>query len=96
LKPGYLYIITNEAFPGFVKVGVTEDINSRLHVYQVGDPKRKYKIQFYIFHPDAYTAEKNIKEVMKRFALSRKNEWYEIDLKMAISRLQEQVECDFQ
>lgn len=94
VKAGYLYIITNESFPGFVKIGVTENINARLHVYQTGDPRRKYKIEYYIFHPDAYKAERNIKEVMKMFALSQKNEWYEISIPMAISRLQEQVECD--
>ena len=94
MKGGYLYIITNVAFPGFVKVGVTEDIKSRLHVYQTSDPKRSYKIEYYVFHPDCYSAEKKIKEMMHRFAKSIKNEWYECDLQTAIIRLQEQVECE--
>lgn len=91
-KPGYLYIVTNPSHPNFVKVGVTENINSRLHVYQTGDPNRKYKVEFYIFHPDCYTAEKRVKELMKPFAKSIKNEWYEIALHMAIPRLEEVVE----
>jgi hypothetical protein len=94
IKSGYIYIITNPSHKGWVKIGVTEDIQSRLHVYQTGDPKRSYKVEYYIAHPDCYKAEKNIKETMKYFAKSRKNEWYEIDLQMAISRLQEQVECE--
>lgn len=92
---GYLYIITNEAFKGFVKVGVTEDIKTRLQTYQTSDPKRNYKVEFYIQHPKCYEAENRIKETMKRFALSIKNEWYEISLPIAISRLQEQVD-DFE
>lgn len=94
MKPGYLYIVTNPSHEGWVKVGVTEDIKNRLRVYQTGDPKRSYKVEFYIFHPDAYSAEKKIKEMMKMFALSIKNEWFECDLQTAIVRLQEQVECD--
>jgi predicted GIY-YIG superfamily endonuclease len=92
-KEGYLYIISNPAYPGFYKIGVTEDIKSRLHVYQTSDPKRKFKVEFHIFHPDCYQAEKNIKEMMNYFALSQRNEWFECDLQTAIVRLQEQVEC---
>ena len=92
MKSGYLYIVTNPSHKGWVKFGVTEDIKSRLHVYQTGDPKRAYKVEHYVFHPDAYGAERNIKEVMKHFALAQRNEWYEIDLAMAKSRLDEQVD----
>lgn len=92
MKAGYLYIITNKAFPGFVKVGVTENLNARLRTYQTSDPKRSYKMEFYIFHPDCYSAEKRIKETMKPFAKSIKNEWFEIATHMAVSRLEEEVE----
>jgi len=92
MKAGYIYIISNPSHKGWVKVGVTEDINSRLSVYQTGDPKRSYKVEHYISHPDCYKAEKQIKEAMKYFALSQRNEWYEIDLHMAISRLDETLD----
>lgn len=49
-------------------------------------------MEFYIFHPDAYAAEKKVKELMKPFAKSIKNEWYEIELHMAIPRLEETLE----
>ena len=62
---GFLYIITNDVFKGFVKIGVTEDIESRLRVYQTSDPKRNYKVEYYIFHPKCYEAEKRIKEIKK-------------------------------
>lgn len=92
MKEGYVYIISNPAHPGFLKIGVTQDIKSRLHVYQTSDPKRKYKVEYYIFHPDCYKAEKDIRERIKPFALSIRNEWYEISLPMAISRLEEQLD----
>jgi len=93
-KPGggWLYIITNEAFPKWVKVGTTADLNQRLHVYQTGDPFRKYKVVYSLWHEEFREAEKRIKEVMKHFALATKGEWYEIDLDMAKSRLEEQLD----
>lgn len=92
MKSGYIYIISNPAHKGWVKIGVTEDIKTRLHVYQTGDPKRSYKVEHYIFHPDCYKAEKEIREMMKYFALSRKNEWFECDLGIAKARLDETLE----
>jgi hypothetical protein len=89
---GYLYIITNEAFPGWVKVGTTADLNQRLHVYQTSDPFRRYKIVFSLQHPQFREAEKKIKQTMKHFALAIKGEWYEVDLGIAKSRLEEQLD----
>lgn len=92
MKGGYLYIISNPTHPGWIKVGVTEDIKARLHVYQTADPQRAYKVEYYIFHPDAYAAEKQVRELMKPFAKRIKNEWYQISTHMAIPRLDETLE----
>ena len=94
MKAGYIYIISNPSHKGFYKIGVTKNLKSRLHVYQTSDPKRSYKIEFSVLHPDCYAAEKRIKEMIKHFALSQRNEWVECDLQTAIVRLQEQVECE--
>ena len=92
MKTGYLYIISNPAHKGWLKIGVTDDIKSRLHVYQTSDPKRSYKVEYYIQHPDAYGAEKKIKEMMHYFAKSQKNEWFEVDLGIAKARLDETLD----
>jgi len=89
VKSGYVYIISNPAHSGWLKIGVTEDIKSRLHTYQTSDPKRAYKIEYYIFHPDAFSAEKKIKEMMHYFATRQRNEWFEVDLGVAKVRLDE-------
>jgi hypothetical protein len=89
---GYLYIITNEAFEGWVKVGTTSNLTTRLHTYQTGDPFRKYKVVYSVCHPQYKEAEKKIKETMKHFAKDIKNEWYQVDLGIAKSRLDEQLE----
>ena len=91
-KDGYLYIITNEAFKGWVKVGVTENLEKRLNQYQTADPHRGYKLIYSLHHPKYLEAEKKIKEAMKPFAKSIKNEWFEIETWMAQARLDEQLE----
>ena len=92
MKSGYLYIVTNEAFPGWVKVGTTFSLNERLQTYQTGDPFRRYKVVYSLQHPNFREAEKRIKDVMKHFARNIRNEWYEVDIEFAKSRLEEQLE----
>lgn len=91
-KAGYLYIVTNAAFPGWVKVGTTLNLKERLHTYQTGDPHRNYRLEYFLHHPAFREAEKKIKEVMKHFAKAIKGEWYEVDLNFAKSRLEEQLD----
>jgi len=91
-KKGYLYIISNPAYKGWCKVGITEDIDKRLSTYQTGDPFRNYKVEYILHQFDYKTAEKRLKETMKPFAKQIKGEWYEIDLMMAQDRLDEQLE----
>ena len=89
---GYLYVITNKAFEGWVKVGVTGNLTKRLHTYQTGDPMRRYNVVYSIDHPNYKEAEKKIREVMKHFASDIKGEWYKVNLEFAKSRLDEQLE----
>ncbi len=93
-KAGYVYIITNSAFDGYVKIGVTKNIKNRLRTYQTSSPFRDYKIEYYIRHPDCYQAEREIHEMMNYFALNKKNEWFKIDLEIAKTRLDETLCSD--
>lgn len=89
MKSGYLYIVTNDVFPGWIKVGSTWNLKDRLKTYQTGDPFRRYTLRYSLFHPLFREAEKKIKESMKRFAKNIKNEWYECDFSVARVRLEE-------
>ena len=92
-KEGYIYIISNINFPNYYKIGVTEDIKSRLRTYQTSSPLRNYRVEYYIHHPDCYEAERQIHENLKPFALSKKNEWVEINnLQILIDRLDESLQ----
>jgi len=89
---GYLYIIVNKAFEGWVKVGTTENLTKRLYTYQTGDPFRGYVLVYSVRHPKFRQAEKKIKDVMNHFATDIRGEWYQIDLEFAKTRLDEQLE----
>lgn len=89
---GYLYIITNPNFPGWVKVGTTTNFKARLQGYQTSSPYRDYKVEFLLKHPNYLEAEKRIQESMKMFCLERKNEWFLVDLQVAKTRLEEDLE----
>ena len=89
-----MYIISNDAFKGYYKIGITKNIKSRLRTYQTSSPHRNYKVEHYIFHEDCRAAEKQIHEAMHYFALSKRNEWFEIDLEIAKARLDETLNCE--
>lgn len=92
LEYGYLYIIKNKAWPDWVKIGITENLNKRLNNYQTSSPFRDYELMYSIYHPNYRQAEKNIRETLKPFASMIKNEWFRVDLSMAKDRLEEQLE----
>ena len=89
---GYLYIITNDAFKNWVKIGTTDNLEKRLSNYQTGDPNRGYKLIYSLHHPLYKEAERKIKETMKPFATDIKNEWYCVDINIAVSRIEEQLD----
>ena len=76
---GYVYAITNPAWPNKVKFGKAIDVYDRLGNYQTYSPNRDYKLLTYAFVFDRHRAEM---DVLSRFQ-SREGEWVEIDHKTA-------------
>ena len=75
---GEIYIITNDAFKGWVKVGMSIKAEDRLNSYQTGDPNRDYRLYSSYFTEDRHNSERNIHEILEgRF--KRQNEWFKAD-----------------
>jgi len=91
MKKEYLYIITCENFPEWVKVGITTNPTKRLQTYQTASPFRNYKMVYTLECANYRIEEKKIRDTMKYFALDMKNEWYRVDVNIAITRLEEQL-----
>ena len=45
-ESGYLYIIKNKAWPDWVKIGITENLDKRLNNYQTSSPFRDFEIMY--------------------------------------------------
>lgn len=73
LKCGFVYIISNPAWPGQYKVGISHDPKSRLAQYQTYSPNRDYKLEGYHFFFDKSVAEKLIHS-----SLGATHEWVSV------------------
>lgn len=79
------YVITNAAYPEWVKVGFTSksEMTSRLRVYQTGSPFRDYEVYHQVLFDDAKSAEKEVHSRLKQMGAQKKNEWFKISKKLA-------------
>lgn len=80
-KLGYIYIISNPAFPGWFKVGAAKDAETRLNTYQTYSPFRDYVLEYYKL-VDNYELKE--KEILSSFS-SRNNEWVHAPLEEIIA-----------
>lgn len=73
IRAGLIYLIENEVYPDYYKVGMTIDLNSRLRSYQTYDPLQRFKVVKYDFVLDRILAEKKILNHPKIF--NEDGEW---------------------
>ena len=88
VKEGYVYAISNAAWPEWIKIGKAVDADDRLNSYQTSSPMRDYKLIHSVYFEDRNAAE--IK-AHKYAAIKgrRKNEWFNITKEEAIEVLWE-------
>ena len=87
---GFVYGITNSAFPGWVKVGKAYDADARLQNYQTGDPHRGYQMPIKQKVADRNTAEKQAHSKLKAITNYWNGEWFHLsitDVEKIISKL---------
>jgi len=80
---GEVYIITNPAWKGWVKVGMAIDSKDRCKGYQTSSPLRDYKLKFKKYFNDRRSAEAKAHILCSKKASDRKGEWFELDIKTA-------------
>jgi hypothetical protein len=81
---GAVYVITNDAWDGWVKVGKAGDAEDRLKGYQTGDPHRSYMLKHYVTVDDRHTSEVKAHKALEALSEARQNEWFKVDLTTAI------------
>tara|TARA_R110002050_G_scaffold282143_1_gene429931 strand:+ start:269 stop:718 length:450 start_codon:yes stop_codon:yes gene_type:complete len=74
-KKSNIYLITNIAWGGFVKVGRAINVEKRLMSYQTSSPLRDYKIEFSLEVLDVHGVERFIYNKYEMV-----NEWTKVDI----------------
>ena len=91
-EQGDVYIITNSAWPEWVKVGKASIAEDRLNGYQTSSPFRDYKIIAKLAAEDRHVKEREMHKIFEHFAVDRKGEWFKIDKVTAIKLFNYQVQ----
>lgn len=60
---GFLYVITNPAWPGYSKIGRTTNAVSRHRTYQTASPHRDYTLHYARWFADVCRAERTLKDL---------------------------------
>jgi len=81
---GDVYLITNAAWPEWVKVGKAGDANDRLKGYQTSDPFRSYQLHHTVSMANRHTAELAAHKALEALSEDRRNEWFKVDLATAV------------
>ena len=87
-KAGHVYVIINDAWPEWVKIGKAVDAQDRLNGYQTSSPMRDYRLVYSIYIEDRHKAEKNAHKLSESIA-ERKGEWFKMSNEQAITGLEE-------
>jgi hypothetical protein len=92
IKEGFVYVIVNDAWPDWVKIGCAKDADDRLNDYQTYSPHRDYKVIARIESDHRREKEAEMHKVFEHFALDRHNEWFKIDRVTAIKLFNYQIQ----
>lgn len=75
-----IYVITNPAWPEYVKLGRSKNVDNRLRTYQTHSPFKDYRVEFKTAVEDVYLFEK----ALKRKLGTENGEWYKITVEDAL------------
>ncbi len=78
---GEIYIVTNPAWKGWIKVGMAVDAHDRAKSYQTSAPFRDYDLEYVLYTSSRKETET---EIHKRLSdiCERKNEWFNCSVEL--------------
>ena len=94
IKEGYVYVITNPAWPDWVKIGMAIDADDRCNSYQTSSPHRDYELKYDIETDDRRALEQAAHKEAIKVASEYKGEWFKLDVETAIEILNNLKEQD--
>lgn len=85
---GELYVLTNPAFEGWVKVGMAVDAQDRLKNYQTSSPFRDFELQSFCQVKDRRAAESELHRRLGKI-YEQRGEWF----KCSVENAREEMTC---
>ena len=94
IKEGYVYAISNSAWPDWIKIGMAIDAEDRLSSYQTSSPMRNYRLVHSVYCKDRSESERSAHILAARKANIPWNkqdngEWFNITKEQATDILKE-------
>lgn len=83
IKEGYVYAITNPAWPEWVKIGMAIDADDRCNGYQTSSPFRDYSLEHVMITNNRRKAEAQAHKAAAKIAKEQRGEWFKISVKEA-------------
>ena len=82
-KEGYVYILSNPAWPGWIKVGMAVDAQDRCNSYQTSSPFRDYTLHYSILCTDRRKDEQIAHKHLEGMSSERRGEWFKVPVDQA-------------
>jgi gamma-glutamylcyclotransferase (GGCT)/AIG2-like uncharacterized protein YtfP len=86
-KEGHVYVITNKAWPDWVKIGMAIDAEDRLSGYQTSSPHRDYILEHSVYSNERRKAEQQAHSRAAKLAIEVNGEWFKLTVQQAIEVL---------
>lgn len=80
---GYVYVITNPCWEGWIKVGMAIDSEDRCKQYQTSSPFRDYTLRFKKYFDDRRSAEQQAHKKIKNICKDNNGEWFKVSISEA-------------
>ena len=83
IKEGFVYLISNPNWNGWIKAGMTTDYESRISTYNIYDPTHSFSYIDIKWSSDRKYAENHLLNVLSIHSRERKGEWFRISVEKA-------------
>ena len=84
VKAGHVYIISNPAWPEWVKVGMAIDAADRCSNYQTSSPFRDYVVEYSFASTNRRKDESLAHQKLAAISQDRRGEWFKLPVSKAI------------
>jgi len=78
IKQGYVYVVSNPAWPDWVKIGMAVDADDRCRSYQTSSPHRDFNLEYALQCDDRAELESKVHSQLVKDGFERRGEWFKV------------------